>query len=79
MKITKQYLKKLIQEQIQNEGDYDNMIPSEKGIKSYEVVDEYDENNNKTFNTFKEVEKYLTQLDNQGVDLYNVIIKPKFK
>ena len=81
MKITKEFLLKIIKEELENEGDYDNMTRGldKMGAIAYEVVDESGREDSMTFTDFSKVEKYLKHLDSKGADLYDITIKPKFK
>ena len=74
MKITKEYLRKIIKESLQEVNQEGDVKPT-----SYAVEDESGREEDKTFSTMQEVEDYLKKLDQMGADLYNIIIRPKFK
>lgn len=85
MKVTKEFLTKLIKEEVENEvkkGPYDSMTHGleNMGAKSYIVsVEDHRGIKPRTFNHLANLVEYLARLEDQGIDLYDVDIRPVFK
>ena len=79
MKVTKEYLKKLIKETLQKEGRFGSMTRGLEKAIEFKVEDESGRENSVTLHNIKELEDHLEELDKKGADLYNIIIRPKFK